>query len=309
MTKEIKLTNSDLVALVDDEDYEFLSQFSWHLEPHGYISAKIRMHTMVKAINGEKREKGQVIDHVNRLKNDNQDANLRITSGKKNSRNTGPHSNSLTGFKNVSLTKDGKFSVAMLIGKKSIVAGLFDDVAVAAKGADQLNRHYFGESAYLNFPDENLIVFDIEEIDKKINKPKKERDSKYVGVYRASRGDKYFVRFEKDGKQIYSFYDKDDYKVALAREKYIISENLEYEKNFPGLEEMVMKSDTEKSEQTGGKYSKYYGIGFYIKLNKWCARVPGKYLGIFDTEKDAVDYRNKYIDDNGLKHKKNIFKD
>ncbi|HEY1248829.1 MAG TPA: hypothetical protein VGE97_07580 [Nitrososphaera sp.] len=35
MSKEIILTNSDKRAIVDDEDYEFVNQFTWQLE-NGY---------------------------------------------------------------------------------------------------------------------------------------------------------------------------------------------------------------------------------------------------------------------------------
>jgi len=34
--KQIKLKNSNEEAICDDEDYEYLNQFQWHLDKDGY---------------------------------------------------------------------------------------------------------------------------------------------------------------------------------------------------------------------------------------------------------------------------------
>jgi hypothetical protein len=61
-----------------------------------------------------------------------------------------------------------------------------------------------------------------------------------------------------------------------------------------------------------GEYSsKYRGIYFHAKNKNWCASVSNenkkKHLGSFNTEKEAVETRNKYITDNNLPHFKNIY--
>ena len=35
--KTIALKNSDKSATCDDEDYEYLNQFNWHLDKDGYV--------------------------------------------------------------------------------------------------------------------------------------------------------------------------------------------------------------------------------------------------------------------------------
>lgn len=94
--KEIPLLKGG-VALVDDEDYEFLCQFRWGLsggyaitqiyftEPNGMENRQpVTMHRLLmgSAINGN------CIDHINRNRLDNRRSNLRIISRKQNYRNS-----------------------------------------------------------------------------------------------------------------------------------------------------------------------------------------------------------------------------
>jgi hypothetical protein len=63
---------------------------------------------------------------------------------------------------------------------------------------------------------------------------------------------------------------------------------------------------------TKGEYSsRYRGVWFHSKNGCWCASIINekkkKHLGSFNTEKEAVEARNKYIINNGLPHFKNIY--
>lgn len=72
------------VALVDDEDFDWLNQFKWCITSHGYAGKgfgyeSIYMHTMII-----KAPKGMMTDHINRNRLDNQRINLRIVTRSQN---------------------------------------------------------------------------------------------------------------------------------------------------------------------------------------------------------------------------------
>lgn len=91
--KEIPLTNGK-IALVDDDDYEWLSQWKWYSRKHRnsfyaqrsiWENGKIRTLQMHIAIMG-KRE-GLQIDHMNGNGLDNQRHNLRHLTNRQNAQN------------------------------------------------------------------------------------------------------------------------------------------------------------------------------------------------------------------------------
>ena len=79
---EIPLGNSDLVALVDTDDYDWLSKFSWTLNQGRHAQRNgIYMHREILGLaRGDKRE----VDHKNGNGLDNRRANLRIATRSEN---------------------------------------------------------------------------------------------------------------------------------------------------------------------------------------------------------------------------------
>ena len=90
MAKEIKLTKG-FVAIVDDEDYEWLSQWKWHYDKYacrrkstGYKQSKIVfMHREILGYEGE-----LDVDHINKDRIDNRKCNLRLATRSQNLANT-----------------------------------------------------------------------------------------------------------------------------------------------------------------------------------------------------------------------------
>ena len=149
MPKEIELTQG-YVAIVDDEDYERASQYSWRAMP--------RDNGDVYALRLTKERKNQFLhhfilnttkmcDHKDRNALNNQKDNLRICTHQQNCANRGPRQNFL-GYKGVTLIRSGRF-MARIKGKS---LGTFDTPEEAARAFDKYAYEQDGEFAYLNFP-------------------------------------------------------------------------------------------------------------------------------------------------------------
>lgn len=105
--KEIPLTHGK-VALVDDEDFEMLSQWKWHCSAIGYAvrsvwapttpGESVRMHRQILGlVAGD----GQEVDHFDENKLNNQKSNLRLVSRSENSRNQNRTKRSVSGWRGV----------------------------------------------------------------------------------------------------------------------------------------------------------------------------------------------------------------
>ena len=88
--KEIKLTNSELVALVDDEDYERVNQYKWHISKDNrtdYFTVKggpnkgnLYLHRFILGLG----KTIKVVDHKDRNTLNNQRSNLRLVTQREN---------------------------------------------------------------------------------------------------------------------------------------------------------------------------------------------------------------------------------
>lgn len=88
----IIVTSKGAKAKVDDSDFEWLNQYSWHL-CRGYMQTTVgkrpnrRNLYMHRLIMGE--PEGMQIDHINRVPLDNRRSNLRICTQAENAQNRG----------------------------------------------------------------------------------------------------------------------------------------------------------------------------------------------------------------------------
>lgn len=111
MVMEIKLTQGK-VALVDDRDYAYLSQFNWHAQKdeHNFYACRAdkeyyKMHKKKKVIKMHREilnpEKNMLVDHINHNGLDNTRENIRIVTHKENQRNQSVCSINTSGFAGV----------------------------------------------------------------------------------------------------------------------------------------------------------------------------------------------------------------
>jgi hypothetical protein len=145
-----------LYAIVDAEDYEWLSQYKWYAgaAPHKktfYARRTIPggtelMHRMIM-----RAPKGMVIDHINGNGLDNRRCNLRICTQGENAQNRRVHWGHASRFMGVSRC-GSKWQAKIRHNGRQYYLGLYDDEVEAAKARDRKALELLGESAYLNIP-------------------------------------------------------------------------------------------------------------------------------------------------------------
>ncbi len=155
--KLIGLTQ-DKFAIVDAEDYEWLSKYKWHVEKDDctYYAARsvskrnISMHREILSA-----PDGLVVDHRNHNGLDNRKENLRLCTVAENNRNRRPYrrGNMWSKYKGVSFDKNRSlFTARIQYNGKNIFIGRFKNEVDAAKAYDKKAKQLFGKFAYLNFP-------------------------------------------------------------------------------------------------------------------------------------------------------------
>lgn len=127
-------------AIVDDEDYLYLTSFYWHIDGKGYVRrndnttnprSTIRMHQQVLPP-----KEGFQIDHINRNKLDNRKCNLRHVTLNEQARNVGARKNNSSGHKGVGwFPRYNKWRAYITCEGKPRTLGYFNNVedAVVAR--------------------------------------------------------------------------------------------------------------------------------------------------------------------------------
>lgn len=106
--KEIKITGRYSTAMIDDEDYDRVSKFTWYLSKNNYVYCtkwKLNLYLHRFIVNAPK---GSVVDHIDRNQLNNQKSNLRICTQVENGNNRGRNKNNKSGYKGVSFI-EGRF--------------------------------------------------------------------------------------------------------------------------------------------------------------------------------------------------------
>jgi len=140
------------VAIVDDADYEFLSQWKWSYSgPEGgyairrtskkdpIAGRRVYLHRVIA-----KAQEGDIVDHINRDRLDNSRGNLRTVSAQHNVINRPIHSRNKTGVKGVYVNPAGKFIVNMSLNNRTKYLGTFDTLDAAEQCRKEGCEKFYG---------------------------------------------------------------------------------------------------------------------------------------------------------------------
>lgn len=202
MSKEIPLTNSDAIVLVDEDIYERFSKFKWHLSAQGYANRSVYISETKKTVQSAMHREitaarsGEQIDHADGNKLNNTRQNLRFCDNSKNLCNSRKRQNCISRYKGVSFDKRrNHWKAEIQYQNKRYNVGIFDDEVIAARARDGAAIYYHKEFASLNFSPELAISYQ--------PSPPKSKYSKYKGVSYAIRAGRWQAKIQINNVQHY----------------------------------------------------------------------------------------------------------
>jgi hypothetical protein len=161
--KQLPIVNTELVALIDDEDYEIASKYKWYAcrsSKKGITSVMTKLPT----VNGNRptvylhrlimnAPDGKFVDHINRDVLDNRKENLRLCNNQQNCCNR-MRTNS-SGYKGVFKRREKKYTrdryrAYINLDGKRVNLGTFDTAEEAALAYNKKAIELHGKFASLN---------------------------------------------------------------------------------------------------------------------------------------------------------------
>jgi hypothetical protein len=149
---EIKV-NQNKIILIDDEDFQLISQYNWTVYKHRntyyadrkYYSngkrKKIKLHRLIMNA-----EPSQIVDHIDGNGLNNQRSNLRFATHQNNTRNSLKYKNNTSGYKGVHWCNTlNKWRAQIFVDKKRKRLGAYTDIKQAHIAYETAAKELFGE--------------------------------------------------------------------------------------------------------------------------------------------------------------------
>ncbi|WP_064199158.1 HNH endonuclease [Brevibacillus brevis] len=136
-------------ALVSLDKVELIKNIKWYLNHYGYVISKnkegsvVWMHRLITSASDDFE-----VDHINWIRHDNRNENLRIASRSNNGMNKLEPKNNTSGHRGVVWHKaSGKWISRIKVRGKEIHLGLFSDFKEAVNSRTEAEKELFGEFA------------------------------------------------------------------------------------------------------------------------------------------------------------------
>lgn len=150
---QIILLSKNSSCLVDDDDYDRLSENKWYCNNAGYAARHMRqgkykytMLLMHRFILGLEKGDGICVDHANLNRLDNRKCNLRICTSGENQSNKGIQSNNTSGVKGVRWSEPcKKWHAQISFNGKNRNLGFFKTIDQAAEAYSKEAKKLFGQ--------------------------------------------------------------------------------------------------------------------------------------------------------------------
>lgn len=239
--KQIDLTQG-YTAIVDDEDYERVSQYNWYYQRGAirtYAAQQGRGNriTLPRFLMGIDNPRIKCA-YVNGDVFDNRKSNLKIMTAAEIAAKTGKCKAATSSqYKGVFWDKRrGKWCAAIEYHRKKFHLGYFDSEVRAALVYDAAAQELHGNAAYLNFPDRVKSPLRHTSIPVKVGERKRKgapTTSQFIGVYFAPSENRWVCQFKDKGICIRSFH-KSEAEAAYAYDKLAIEHRgVDANLNFP----------------------------------------------------------------------------
>lgn len=143
-------------ALVDDTDYQTVTQYRWHYDKNNYAQRTVRIEGKIRVTRMHvlllQPQAGFETDHVNGDGLDNRRMNLRIVSRQENIRTCAARRGSASGYRGVRFSARDGWMARISDGASCVSRCGFASAEEAARAYDALARKLHGQHARMNFP-------------------------------------------------------------------------------------------------------------------------------------------------------------
>lgn len=310
--RKIWLRNIKTFALVDDDDYDWVSVYSWY----GYKKPTDKRHYVRAGVYQGKDSMGKSVYHAfhlhrliadaaegetvtfrNRNALDCRRENL-VKATRRQIRARAEKRISDTGFIGVSQNDSGRYQARICVNYESISLGFYSTAKRAALAYDAGARKHNGEFAALNFPSVDAYS-DVEENRIKYFAQRKKNTakcSKYLGVSKSLSRWQAQLMHEGVYYELGSYSSEREAALAFDKKARELRGN-DAILNFPRVtnyEGIERKSGSVKPNRK--TTSRFIGVSWAAPVNKWSAQVTYKrvihHLGYFADEAEAARARD-----------------